>query len=552
MKPLIKWISCFYISLFYFISGAIAQPPTTKQFVDSIYKTLSTEEKIAQLFMVAAYSGTNKYNMEDITELVAQYQIGGLIFMQGTAAEQARHTNILQQISKTPLLIGMDAEWGIGMRLKGIKDLPKQMTIGATRDTNLMYKIGEAIALQCQRLGVHINFAPSIDINNNHKNPVIGFRSFGANKELVSQMGIQYTKALQKNNVLACAKHFPGHGDVTVDSHEDLPTIDKNKNSLQSLELYPFQQLIHNHVASIMVAHLNLPLLEPNHIPSTLSKNIITDLLINEMQFDGLIITDALNMKGVTKNEKSGVIELRAFLAGNDILLFPENVAQAIEIMSQAYDDGVITEERLEKSVKKILSKKYELGLYQFSPISIDEKNIDIELNAQYEDIMYETAEKAITLYKKNKYYNKFKEDKEKTIITFYAKESQLNLYKNAFPNANIINIDESNAKNAVSLISKYTKAQPVFINLHQLSRYPGSHQYYGYSDECIKALSILSENNKAIFAIHGVPYIAQHFCKAQNIIIGYEDHIEFQKFILKVISSPNEAKGKIPVSICQ
>src|SRR5690606_32673434 len=277
------------------------------KWVDSVYNSLNQQERIGQLFMVAAYSGGEKLNQTDIEQLLASHQIGGLIFMQGTCEEQARLTNLYQKQAQVPLLIGMDAEWGLGMRLTGVHNFPKQMTIGATRDTSLMYDIGAAIAAQCKRLGVHVNFAPVIDINNNPKNPVINFRSFGEDKAWVSQLGIAYMRGLQDNGVMACAKHFPGHGDVEVDSHLDLPVVQKSKQELQQLEFYPFKKLIDAGVQSMMIAHLSVPSLDPTpNTPTTLSSKVVTDILRKELGFQGLTFTDALNMKGITKFYPSG------------------------------------------------------------------------------------------------------------------------------------------------------------------------------------------------------------------------------------------------------
>jgi hypothetical protein len=268
-----KFTLCL-VALFVFLSTIVSSQPANKSvklpkpsvginaWVDSIYNSLSLEQKIGQLFMIAAYSGGEKYNRQTIEKLITQNFIGGLIFMQGTAEAQAEQTNAFQKMSKVPLLIGMDAEWGLGMRLKGVDDFPRQIMLGAMKDTSLVYKMAQAIAYQCRRMGVHMDFAPDVDINNNPNNPVINFRSFGENKYAVARYATQYVKGLQDGGIIASAKHFPGHGNTDMDSHKDLPTISGSAKSLEDNELYPFREMINNQVGSIMIAHLQVPALD--------------------------------------------------------------------------------------------------------------------------------------------------------------------------------------------------------------------------------------------------------------------------------------------------
>ena len=254
----------------------------------------------------------------------------------------------------------MDAEWGIGMRLDSVMDFPRQLTLGAVRNNNLIYKMGEAIAEQCQRLGVHINFAPVVDVNSNPLNPVINDRSFGEDMYNVSNKGIAYMKGLQDNKVLACAKHFPGHGDTDKDSHKTLPSVAQDYTRIDSLELYPFKQLIESGVGSIMNAHLYVPALDSlEKRASSLSKKICTDLLKGELDFKGLSFTNALNMKGVSQYFKPGQLELKAYKAGNDILLFPEDVPKAIRVLEKAFKNGELDLNELDSRVRKILQLKY-------------------------------------------------------------------------------------------------------------------------------------------------------------------------------------------------
>lgn len=527
------------------------------KWVDSVYSTMSEEERIGQLFMVAAYSGGEKANAGDIEKLLQARQIGGVIFMQGTPEAQAKLTNQWQASSPVKLLIGMDAEWGLGMRLTGVKNFPRQMMVGATHDTALMYEMGSAIAAQCKRLGVHIDFAPVVDVNNNPNNPVINFRSFGDDKEWVVKLGIAYMKGLQDNGIMACAKHFPGHGDVSVDSHLDLPVVNKTKVQLNELELYPFQKLIAAGVKSIMVAHLSLPALDttPN-TPSTLSKNIITGLLKNEMGFGGLVFTDALNMKGLTKYYPDGETDLRAFLAGNDILLFSQDVPLAISKIQTAIKFGKVTEADLQARVKKILAAKYDAGLNNFTPV--DEKNVTADLNAKTNVIIEKISRAAITLVKdRNKILDKLKMKRVKVAyinVNGTTWDNQLSTQlKKKFPNLIIQMLPaNSNTDNTAQVLSKTRSADVIIIGVHNLALYPGKAGNYGLDTVQVAFLQQLSKNNNALFAVMGNAYGLKNICNAGSIIAGYEDDLYTQEAAYEVMTGVLKAKGELPVKPCK
>ncbi len=319
---------------------------------DSVMATLSLDARIGQLFMVAAYSNRGPDHEKRLGELIEKQQIGGLIFFQGGPARQANMTNRLQAKAKIPLWIGMDAEWGLAMRLDSTPKFPRQMVLGAIRDDSIIYDMGAEIARESRRLGVHINFAPVVDINNNPQNPVIGSRSFGEDREDVTRKSLAYIEGLQDNRVLANAKHFPGHGDTDVDSHYNLPVIKQSRERLEKVELYPYRKLIPKGLGSIMVAHLSIPALDSTpDLPSTLSHTIVTDLLKDNLGFKGLVFTDALNMKGVAKFLEPGDINVSALQAGNDVLLFAEDVPVAVDKIKKAIADGTYTEEELNRSV---------------------------------------------------------------------------------------------------------------------------------------------------------------------------------------------------------
>jgi Beta-glucosidase-related glycosidases len=338
--------------------------------VDSVFNALSPDQRLGQLFMVAAYSNQGQDHVNQIANLVEQENLGGLIFFQGGPKRQARLTNYYQAKAKTPLLIAMDAEWGIGMRLDSIPDFPKAMTLGAIPDTQLIYEMGEEIARQFKELGMHINFAPVVDVNSNPDNPVIGYRSFGENPQAVAKRSVAYMKGMQDHGIIANAKHFPGHGDTEADSHYALPLIRHPENRIWEVDLYPYQELFKENLKSVMVAHLNIPSLgEIGNRPTSLSKKVVTELLQERMKFKGLIFTDALNMQGVTKSYSPGEVDVEALIAGNDVLLYSQNVPKAKAMINQAVAEGKIEQSEIDRRIKKILKSKYEVGLNQYRPI---------------------------------------------------------------------------------------------------------------------------------------------------------------------------------------
>jgi beta-N-acetylhexosaminidase len=302
------------------------------KWVDSVYSKLTFDEKLGQLFMIAAYSNKDEVHFKEIDKLIENYKIGGLIFFQGGPVRQAKLTNRFQSKSKIPLFIGNDAEWGLSMRLDSTYRYPWNMTLGAIQDLKLIEDLGTQMGKETKRMGIHFNFSPVIDINTNPNNPIIGNRSFGENKYQVTDHALALMKGFQNEGVFCTGKHFPGHGDSATDSHTSLPTINFSKARLDDIEFYPYKKMFSYGLASVMVAHLNVPSLETRlNFPSSISYNIVTNILKKDLGFKGLIFTDALNMKGASNFKKPGEIDLEAFLAGNDILLFAEDVPLAVE-----------------------------------------------------------------------------------------------------------------------------------------------------------------------------------------------------------------------------
>lgn len=345
------------------------------EFARAALQSLTLREKIGQLFMVVAISSPEQseealassliqcpYRMDQeyIEYLIKEFHIGGIIFLyKSTPSKQIDMTNHYQAVSKIPLMIGQDCEWGLSMRLYDTLQFPRNGALGALRDKQLIYELGLEIGKQCRAIGVHINFSPVVDVNTNPNNPVIGTRAFGDMPELVSECGLLMMRGLQDAGILACAKHFPGHGDTNVDSHCALPVINHSFARLSSVELVPFRHLIGGGVAAVMSAHLDVPAIESeNGRPSSLSHAIVTQLLEHDLQFNGLKITDGLGMQALSNKYCPGEIELQAFLAGNDILLCPLDVPKAVEKIEQAINEGKISIAELEKRVLKILKAK--------------------------------------------------------------------------------------------------------------------------------------------------------------------------------------------------
>jgi beta-N-acetylhexosaminidase len=525
---------------------------TRAGWVDSVYNALTVDERIGQLFMVATYSGGKNYNEEKITQLLQAHQIGGLIFMQGGPGRQAILTNKYQRMAQVPLLIGMDAEWGLGMRLDSVKPMPRQMMMGATQDTGLVYKMGAAVAAQCRRQGVHINFAPDVDVNNNPANPVINSRSFGEEKVWVARLGRAYVRGLQKNGVMACAKHFPGHGNTDVDSHSDLPLISRSVAQLDSVELYPFRQMIAEKVGAIMVAHLEVPALDAApHMPTTLSASAITDLLRKRLHYNGLVITDALNMKGLTKYYDPGQADLMAFAAGNDILLFPQDVPTAISKIRAALDSNTIPMTMLETSVKKILGAKYDAGLNKWK--DIEPYHIVEDLNRNTDSIRSRIARAAITIVKDdNQIIKKINPAMRIGYVGINADEPTP-LYaalENKFDNVKAFWLPrQSNAEDAQQVLESMADYSTVVVAVHNLNFTPGGN--YGLTDEAIAFLRIAGCTQNVMVVVMGNAYATQFFCGAGSVMVAYEDDTLTERAVANILLKKAKAKGRLPVTAC-
>jgi beta-N-acetylhexosaminidase len=522
------------------------QHPIQNKWVDSIYNNMSLEEKIGQLFMVATYSNRTKSHTDSIKALIRNYHLGGLVFFQDDPVQQAILTNEYQSISKVPLMIGLDAEWGLKMRLDNTFGFPYNMTLGAIQDNALLKKVGSQIGKHCNRLGVHINFAPVVDINTNPRNPIIGVRSFGEDKNNVAKKAIAFTEGIQGEGVLACAKHFPGHGDTATDSHKTLPTISFDAERINQVEMYPFIQLFKKEIASVMVAHLNVPSLESTEgLPSSLSHTIVTKILKRQLGYKGLIFTDALNMKGAANYRKPGDVDLEAFKAGNDVLLFTKNAPKAIALIIEAYNKKEILEERLAHSVKKILTAKFKANLDKYKPI--ETSNLVADLNTIDNEILYDDLiSKAVTVIKNDNQLLPLKKDNNKKVA--YLKLGDGNNIEFLSALKNHIELDVFVESKLKVLLNKLKKYDTVIIGYHQSS----SRNTLALSKKELLWIQRISESNTVIFNVFSSLYCLSNllFNNIDTVLIAYENSKFSQKTVPQIIFGEKTASGKLPASI--
>ncbi|MRT15868.1 serine hydrolase [Vitellibacter sp. q18] len=549
-------LACFLIA-FYLHSSAQENNPlivkkdfeNQKQWVDSIYGGMTLEEKIGQLFMADIFSSDPPEKIEKLKNLISQYHLGGVIFSKGGPVRQAKLNNEFQSLAKVPLLVGMDAEWGLAMRLDSTYAFPWNMTLGAITDTKIIEKVGRRIGEQSKRLGVHINFAPVVDINTNPKNPIIGNRSFGEDKENVTQKALAFMKGMQSAGVMGSAKHFPGHGDTEKDSHKTLPTIDFSKNRLDTLELYPYKKLIQQGLSSIMVAHLNVPALEPQlNFPSSLSSKVVTDLLKKEMKFNGLIFTDALNMKGASDFKKPGEIELAAFLAGNDVLLISEDIPKAIDFLLNAFNEGTLTEKRLAYSVKKILYAKYKAGLNNYKPVKT--AYLVEDLNSVNDDALYEEAiDHALTVLKNDRAILPIKDlQKKKIAYINFGDDSGAEFLRELKKYGEV---DWVKANSLDEYILKLKEYNYVIIGFHKSNDNPW--KKFEFTENELVWLYEIARTNTVILDVFARPYALLDLKSTANfegIIMSYQNSRIAQQVSAQLIFGAREAKGKLPVSL--
>lgn len=521
------------------------------EWVDSVFESNSFEERLGQLFMVAAYSNKDEKHIAAISKLVTEQNIGGLIFFQGGPVRQANLTNYYQSISKMPLFIAMDAEWGVNMRLDSIIGFPKAMTLGAIPDEDLIYEMGKEIAFQFKSLGMHINFAPVVDVNSNSNNPVIGYRAFGEEKHLVTRKSLAYMKGLQDNGVMANAKHFPGHGDTETDSHYTLPVIKHSETRIKDIDLYPYRELIENDLMSVMVAHLHVPSMDSETDKATsLSRYVVTDLLKKQMNFNGLVFTDALNMMGVSKYLKPGEVDLHALLAGNDVLLYSQDVPKAKELILQAINEGKITQEEVDDKIRRILKAKFWAGLDKNLPINTYKlaERINRSEAALLVEKLYERSI-TVTTNKDNLLPLRHLDMQNFASLTIGGNgiEFQKKLDKYArFDHFQIINgADESSLNSLTQNLHPY---QTIIVGMMGITNTPKRNFGVSMSDfDFIKRLSV---DKNVILVVFGSAYSIKSLPEMPHNIVAFENNAITQRLVPEIIFGARDAHGLLPVSV--
>ena len=515
--------------------------------VDSIYNSLSIDQKIGQLFTIWVATKQGPEKMDEVSSIIKKNHLGGLIFSLGNINDQAKYTNEFQSISKVPLLIGMDAEWGIGMRLDDAFSFPYNMTLGALNDNSLIYRVGKRIGVHAKRIGVHINFAPVTDINTNPNNPIIGSRSFGEDKINVTMKSLSYLKGMQSEGIMGSAKHFPGHGDTSTDSHKTLPIINFSAKRINDVELFPYKQLIKNNLSTVMVAHMEVPSLEKEpKMPSTLSKNIISKLLKKKLKFEGLVITDAMDMKGVVDFNKNQSADVSALLAGNDVLLMPDDLDESTKSIKNAIKDGTITEKRLKYSVKKILMAKYKAGLHKNN--KVDLKNIVEDMNSNIDKLLFEEiTEKSITLIKNDNDILPLKDVSSKIAFLEMGDSDSDEFFKML---NHYTKVDKVEYDSKAELLRTLKPYKTVIVGFHKSNKSP--FDPYKFSKTEIETLELLSKNKNVILNVFAKAYALMDvdMTNVSSVLVSYQNNVTAQNKSAQIIFGALPAVGKLPVSI--
>lgn len=522
--------------------------------VDSTLQSMSIEEKIGQLFMVATFSNKDESHYRYVDRLINDFHIGGLIFFQGGPIGQAQLTNRYQSHSKVPLFIGIDGEWGLGMRLDSTISYPKQMVLGSIQNNKLIYRMGADIGQQCRRLGIHINFAPVSDINSNPNNPVIGIRSFGEDRENVTRKAVAYMKGLQHNHVIATAKHFPGHGDTDADSHFTLPVLTHSTEQLSEIDLYPYRQMIEDSLMGVLSGHLFVPALDDSpQLASSLSEKVINGLLRKDLGFRGLVFTDAMNMRGVLKTGRAAEVNLKALIAGNDVLLYPENVAETVAKIKDAIDRKIISDKIIDDKVKRILQAKYWAGLNNFKPIEIN--NLYSDLNTENSKELYrELCEASVMVVKNGNNMLPIGSVTDSKMASVSigegsnaAFQKMMTTYK---PMRSYTFYDDPSSQEQISEMLGYLDPyDAVVVDVHGIASNPKRN--YGVTPGMVDFVTQLkAKGKKVILCLFGTPYSIPFFPETDVLICAGQDGKDQQEIVPQIIFGALTSQGRLPVSV--
>lgn len=552
----------FVLFILSFFLPASAQEPILPAYlqadtiwVDSVYQSLTPRERIGQLIMVAAFSNRGPEHQTEIERLIHEDGIGGIAFFQGGPVRQANLVNRYQSISKVPVLIAIDAEWGLAMRLDSTTRFPFQMALGAIRDNVLIYRMGAEIARQLKETGIQMSFSPVVDVNSNPENPVINYRSFGEDPYQVAAKGLAYMNGLQDMHTLATAKHFPGHGDTDTDSHLALPRINRTMEQLDSVELLPFRRLIDNGIGSVMVAHLDVPAIGPDSaVPTTLSRPAITGLLRERLGFKGLIVTDALNMKGVTSTNPPGEIEWKAIEAGNDLLIYVSDVDLAISGIEKAIKNGKITEADIERRCKAILAVKFWTGLNAWKPLRTDSLPSRLN-NPGAEVINRELVAASLTVLQNRDDLMPLQNLDQLKIASVMIGRTEETLFQhrlNAYAAIDRFQLpDEATPEEIYALIKRLENYNLVIAGIQNMDQRAAKN--FGLSSSETGFIRQISEKVPVIAAIFGNPYSIgklQDPGKLAGLIVSYQETELTMDLTAQLIFGGIGATGRLPVSV--
>lgn len=521
--------------------------------VDSVFNTLTPKERIAQLFLVRAHTNLGQRYIDSVAQVVKNEQLGGLVVFQGGPVRHVDMFNQYQKLSKVPLLITFDGEWGLGMRLPdSTLSYPYQMTLGAVQNDQLIYQMGQEVAKDFHRIGMHFNFAPVVDINNNPKNPVIGFRSFGDNKENVTRKAKAYMDGMMNGGIISSLKHFPGHGDTDVDSHHDLPQLTFSKDRLEALEMFPFKELIKAGAPAIMVAHMNIPSLDPApNIPSSISKPIVTGILREELGFRGLTVTDAMDMNGVKKFFPNGEADVMAIIAGHDLLEVSENSNRAIDLILKAIQEGRINQADVDARVKKVLASKLWLGLDQYQ--AVHPTNLYGDLNrTSAKQLIDQLAEASVTVLKSTDKIRAFKKSEKTAIVNIGLKSPAAfqQIMADALSDETTYYVtDETSQDELKKIIKEVKKNKQIILAIHDIRSRPRPQLPVNKEVEnLVKKLA-----KKSIVTFFTNPYAIDGFKgvhKSKTILVAYQNDEFMQRAVAKAILGQYVTTGKLPVTI--
>ena len=529
----------------------IAQDAESR-WVDSVYNSLTLEQRVGQLICMRANQPSKPF-YEDVAKYIKKYNIGGVCFFRADADAQVKQTNDWQAMAKTPLMVSIDAEWGLAMRVNKTLAYPYQMTLGAIADDELIYEMGQQVAEQCKRMGVHVNFAPVADVNSNAANPIIGMRSFGEDPQTVGEKATAYALGMQSKGMITTMKHFPGHGNTSTDSHLTLPTVMRTMEEVRDIELAPFRYMIEQGVNGAMVGHLYFPAIEKvKNTSSSLSHGVVTELLKEDMGFEGLIFTDGLDMKGVSEKVRQDSVPYVAFMAGNDVLILPSNVPFAIKTIKAAAERDPQAAARVEESCKKILRYKYRAGLNHYQPVSAANLMTDLKKKS-YTELRQQLYDEAITMLRNENQVIPLVNNKKIAVVTIGNAKNDVNngLVEHGYSTTSFVAKKEEIASKSAEWLKKLEKFDLVVVSIEKTTMFANGN--YGINEATVKFFNRLVAQNDVILNLFACPYALDMFRinnSVKGLVVGYQDEVPAVDAVVRLLSGELEPHGTLPISV--